>query len=153
LDQDHEGRDLAQRVAVPQPSNDATLCRGCVFRLTDGAVAIALHLDADQKASPKDHPPGLVQAPWQHFDATPDRCGCATPAHERPGCWVGLIEKLLLDERCSEAFCSCDGDPIRLGYVRTSRNCRRIASSGRWFSCAMFQDFQGSVSAPSCAAA
>ncbi|RPI61696.1 MAG: hypothetical protein EHM50_05240 [Lysobacterales bacterium] len=62
------------------------------------AVAVARHLDADQKAFLKDHPPGLVKALWQHFDATRDRCGCATPAHERPGCSVGLIEKLLLDE-------------------------------------------------------
>jgi hypothetical protein len=62
------------------------------------AVAVARNLDADQKAFLKAHPPGLVKALWQHFDATRDRCGCATPAHERPGCSVGLIEKLLLDE-------------------------------------------------------
>jgi len=51
-----------------------------------------------QKAFLEDHPPGLVKALWQHFDATRGRCGCATPAHERPGCSAGLIEKLLLDE-------------------------------------------------------
>lgn len=61
-------------------------------------VALASTLGASQKAFLKDHPPGLVRALWQHFDATRDRCGCATPAHERPGCAVRLIEKLLVDE-------------------------------------------------------
>lgn len=51
-----------------------------------------------EKAYLQAHPPGLVAALWDHFAATRDRCGCATPRHERPGCSVPLIERLLLDE-------------------------------------------------------
>jgi hypothetical protein len=60
-------------------------------------IALASTLEAKQRAFLKDHPPGLVKALWRHFDATRDSCGCTTPAHERPGCSVLLIEKLLLD--------------------------------------------------------
>jgi len=61
-------------------------------------VALARKLSPAQKAYLKDHPPGLVAALWGHFDATRERCGCATPAHERPSCKVRLIEKLLLEQ-------------------------------------------------------
>jgi hypothetical protein len=74
------------------------LCERAVDAEWEEAVVLARHLNANQKAFLKDHPPGLVKALWQHFDATRDRCGCATPKHERTACSVRLIEKLLLDE-------------------------------------------------------
>lgn len=46
-----------------------------------------------------EHPPGLVKALWNHFDATRDQCGCSSSSHERPECTVRLIERLLLDEQ------------------------------------------------------
>jgi hypothetical protein len=61
-------------------------------------VLLARNLDAAQKAFLEEHPPGLVRALWSHFEATRDRCGCITAIHERPGCSVRLIERLLLDE-------------------------------------------------------
>ena len=60
-------------------------------------VAQARELRVEQKAFLREHPPGLVKALWTHFEATRDRCGCSTPAHERPGCAVRLLERLLLD--------------------------------------------------------
>jgi hypothetical protein len=62
-------------------------------------VAVAEGLDETQKAFLREHPPGLVMALWSHFEATRGQCGCNTPAHERPGCTVRLIERLLLDEQ------------------------------------------------------
>jgi hypothetical protein len=64
----------------------------------DGVVARARSLSAAQKEFLRDHPPGLVRALWAHFEATRDRCGCATPTHEGRGCQVRLIEKLLLEQ-------------------------------------------------------
>jgi hypothetical protein len=61
-------------------------------------IARARSLSAAQKAFIRDNPPGLVRALWAHFEATRDRCGCATPAHEGRGCQVRLIEKLLLEQ-------------------------------------------------------
>jgi hypothetical protein len=58
---------------------------------------MARHLGKDHKAYLHEHPPGLVRALWAHFDATRDRCGCTTPGHEREGCTVPLVERLLLD--------------------------------------------------------
>lgn len=74
------------------------LCERADTAEWESVVSAARNLGAPQKAFLKDHPPGLVNALWRHFDATRDRCGCATPAHERPGCDVRLIEKLLLEE-------------------------------------------------------
>lgn len=74
------------------------LCERAVDADWEDAVVLARHLDANQLAFLREHPPGLVKALWQHFDATRDRCGCVTSAHERPACSVRLIEKLLLDE-------------------------------------------------------
>jgi hypothetical protein len=82
-------RDIQRRIGLCERADDAEW---------EEAVVLARHLEAKQKAFLKDHPPGLVKALWLHFDATRDRCGCATPAHERPGCSVRLIEKLLLDQ-------------------------------------------------------
>ncbi|HLF10829.1 MAG TPA: hypothetical protein VJA26_06410 [Gammaproteobacteria bacterium] len=62
-------------------------------------IVLAKHLDAAQKAFLREHRPGLVKALWNHFDATRGQCGCRSTSHERPGCTVGLIEKLLLDEQ------------------------------------------------------
>jgi hypothetical protein len=45
----------------------------------------------------REHPPGLVKALWMHFEATRDRCGCSTAAHERPECSVALVQRLLLE--------------------------------------------------------
>jgi hypothetical protein len=55
------------------------------------------NLGKDQRAFLREHPPGLVEALWRHFDATRDRCGCNTTAHERPECSVALVERLLVD--------------------------------------------------------
>jgi hypothetical protein len=74
------------------------LCKSADTAEWEGIVSLARNLPAPQRAYLKDHPPGLVGALWRHFEATRDRCGCATPSHERPGCAVRLIEKLLLDE-------------------------------------------------------
>jgi hypothetical protein len=63
----------------------------------DEVIVQARNLRAEQKTFLREHPPGLVKALWTHFDATRDRCGCSTPAHERPGCAVRLLERLLLD--------------------------------------------------------
>ncbi len=61
-------------------------------------IVLALkNLGKAQTAFLREHPPGLVRALWVHFEATRDRCGCATPAHERPECTVPLIERLLRD--------------------------------------------------------
>ena len=60
-------------------------------------VVFAKQLTEAQKAFMHAHPPGLVRALWEHFDATRDRCGCTTAAHERVGCTVPLIERLLLE--------------------------------------------------------
>lgn len=82
-------REIQRRIKLCERADDAEW---------EETIALASTLEANQRAFLKDHPPGLVKALWQHFDATRDRCGCATPAHERPGCSVRLIEKLLLDE-------------------------------------------------------
>lgn len=74
------------------------LCEQADSAEWEEVVALARNLSAPQKAFLKDHPPGLVAVLWAHFDATRDRCGCATPAHERRGCKVRLIEKLLLGQ-------------------------------------------------------
>ena len=63
----------------------------------DETVLLARNLSAQQKAFLREHPPGLVKALWAHFDATRDRCGCDTATHERSGCTVPFIEKLLLE--------------------------------------------------------
>jgi hypothetical protein len=63
----------------------------------DEVIVRACDLRPEQTAFLREHPPGLVKALWTHFDGTRDRCGCTTPAHERPGCAVPLIERLLLD--------------------------------------------------------
>jgi hypothetical protein len=55
------------------------------------------NLSKEQRAFLREHPPGLVKALWMHFEATRDRCGCSTSAHERPECSVALVERLLLD--------------------------------------------------------
>ena len=60
-------------------------------------VLAVRNLGDDQKAFLREHPPGLVEALWKHFDATRDRCGCSLPSHERPECSVALVERLLLD--------------------------------------------------------
>jgi hypothetical protein len=65
----------------------------------DEIVAMAENLSASQRAFLKEHPPGLVKALWSHFDATREKCGCSSPSHERSGCTVRLIERLLLDEQ------------------------------------------------------
>ena len=74
------------------------LCEQADSAEWEEVVASARNLSAPQKAFLKDHPPGLVAALWRHFEATRERCGCATPAHERAACQVRLIEKLLLGE-------------------------------------------------------
>ena len=61
-------------------------------------VVLAKNLDDAQKAYLRAHRPGLVKALWSHFDATRAACGCKSPTHERAGCTVRLIERLLLDE-------------------------------------------------------
>jgi len=81
-------REIQRRMKLCERADDAEW---------EEAIVLARNLGTDQKAFLKDHPPGLVQALWKHFDATRDRCGCATPAHEQPNCSVGLIQKLLLD--------------------------------------------------------
>lgn len=67
----------------------------------DDIVASAERLDAAQRAFLSEHPPGLVRALWNHFDATRDKCGCSAPTHERPECTVRFIERLLLEEQSS----------------------------------------------------
>jgi hypothetical protein len=61
-------------------------------------ISAAANLSAAEKLFLKEHPPGLVRALWDHFEATRDVCSCETPAHERPDCPTGLIERLLLDQ-------------------------------------------------------
>jgi hypothetical protein len=65
------------------------------------AVAAANNLNASQRAFLHEHPPGMVKALWNHFDATRGRCGCASPTHERRECTVPLIERLLRDEQAA----------------------------------------------------
>ena len=64
----------------------------------DEAVLLARNLSTQQKAFLREHPPGLVNALWTHFEGTRDKCGCTSFAHERPDCSVRLIERLLVDE-------------------------------------------------------
>ena len=61
-------------------------------------VTVIEHLGENEKAFLREHPPGLVNALWIHFEATRDKCGCESPNHEQPDCSVRLIERLLLDE-------------------------------------------------------
>jgi hypothetical protein len=65
----------------------------------EDVVVLAKNLDEPQKAFLTSHPPGLVKALWSHFDGTRGQCGCQSPTHERPGCTVRLIERLLLDDQ------------------------------------------------------
>lgn len=74
------------------------LCERAANPDWEAVVLLAEHLEPDQKDFIRAHSPGLVEALWKHFEATRDRCGCATPAHERSGCYVRLIERLLLDD-------------------------------------------------------
>jgi hypothetical protein len=63
----------------------------------DDIVVVARHLSKEHKLYLREHPPGLVKALWLHFEATRDRCGCATASHERSDCAVPLVQRLLLD--------------------------------------------------------
>lgn len=74
------------------------LCEQAANPDWEDVVLLAENLKAAEKDFLRAHPPGLVEALWKHFEATRDHCGCATPAHERSGCHVRLIERLLLDE-------------------------------------------------------
>lgn len=75
-------------------------------RLCDGAdnaewgerISLVGNLNVVEKHYLEEHPPGLVRALWEHFEATRDVCGCQTPAHEREDCPAGLIERLLLEQ-------------------------------------------------------
>jgi hypothetical protein len=73
------------------------LCERADAAEWEEVVALARHLTQEQKAFLREHPPGLVRALWAHFEATRDRCGCATAAHERPACTVPLVDRLLLE--------------------------------------------------------
>ena len=64
----------------------------------EDTIVLLRDLSPEQQAFLKAHPPGLVEALWSHFEATRDKCGCKSAAHERPGCPVGLVERLLLDQ-------------------------------------------------------
>lgn len=64
----------------------------------DQVVLAARHLGETEKALIRLHPPGLIRALWDHFEATRDKCGCQSPSHERKDCSVHLIERILLDE-------------------------------------------------------
>lgn len=44
------------------------------------------------------HPPGLVKALWNHYEATQEACGCQSPNHEKVDCSVRLVDRLLADE-------------------------------------------------------
>lgn len=77
----------------------AQLCERAQNPEWEDVVALAKNLDVSQRAFLKEHPPGLIKALWNHFDATRGQCGCTSPTHERPGCTVRLIERLLLDEQ------------------------------------------------------
>lgn len=77
------------------------LCQRAADAEWEEVVAIAKDLDDVQKAFLKEHTPGLVAALWKHFDATRGQCGCRSPTHERPGCTVRLIERLLLDDQAT----------------------------------------------------
>jgi hypothetical protein len=73
------------------------LCERADSAEWDVVVARPRGLTPEEKAFLHAHPPGLVRALWAHFDATRDRCGCKGPTHERAGCTVPLIERLLLE--------------------------------------------------------
>ena len=81
-------REIKRKIELCERADDAEW---------DDVVASAKHLAQAQKAYLREHPPGLVKALWAHFDATRDRCGCDTATHERSGCTVPFIEKLLLE--------------------------------------------------------
>jgi hypothetical protein len=75
-----------------------TLCERAGNPDWEDVVQLAGNLKDAEKAFIREHPPGLVEALWRHFDATRDKCGCTSSSHERPECTVRLIERLLLDE-------------------------------------------------------
>jgi hypothetical protein len=77
----------------------AQLCERAQNPEWEDIIALAENLDASQRAFLKEHPPGLIKALWRHFDATRGQCGCMSTTHERPGCTVRLIERLMLDEQ------------------------------------------------------
>jgi hypothetical protein len=80
-------REIQRRIALCERADDAEW---------DEVVVLAKVLTGEQKAFMHAHPPGLVRALWEHFEATRERCGCTTATHERAGCTVPLIERLLL---------------------------------------------------------
>ena len=75
-----------------------TLCQLAENPEWEETVLLARNLNTAQKAFLREHPPGLVNALWNHFEVTRDKCGCTSAAHERPNCSVRLIERLLIDE-------------------------------------------------------
>ncbi|HVY64157.1 MAG TPA: hypothetical protein VHH11_04970 [Gammaproteobacteria bacterium] len=81
-------REIERRIEVCARADDAEW---------DELVLGARNLGKAQMTFLREHPPGLVRALWLHFEATRDRCGCATTAHERPECTVPLVERLLQD--------------------------------------------------------
>jgi hypothetical protein len=75
------------------------LCERAENAEWEEVIVLAKNLDAAQRDFLREHRPGLVKALWGHFDATRGQCGCTSAAHERAGCTVRLIERLLLDEQ------------------------------------------------------
>jgi hypothetical protein len=76
----------------------AELCERAQSPEWEEVIMLAKNLDSAEKAFLREHPPGLVKALWTHFETTREACGCKSPTHERSGCTVRLIERLLLDE-------------------------------------------------------
>ncbi len=75
------------------------LCREAQHPDWNGVVAVARNLEHKEREFLVAHPPGLVKALWNHYQATRDDCGCELPSHEKTSCTVMLVERLLADEQ------------------------------------------------------
>lgn len=75
------------------------LCRDAQDPDWNGVIALAGNLEHKEREFLVAHPPGLVKALWDHYRATQDGCGCASPSHEKASCTVMLVERLLADEQ------------------------------------------------------
>ena len=75
------------------------LCRDAQTPEWNSVIADAKVMDNAYRQYLIAHPPGLVKALWNHYEATREACDCETPTHEKAACTSRLIDRLLADEQ------------------------------------------------------
>ncbi len=83
----------------PEIKRRKGLCRAAQTPDWNSVIARVQGVDESGREFLTAHPPGLVKALWNHYEATREACGCATPSHEKADCTVRLIDRLLSDEQ------------------------------------------------------